>query len=292
MQEHVTEAKAREKRLGPAVAIFQIGCMLAGTWMFAGAHGNGHGSLWLCALVAWLLPNASNMCYWITHHKTNVGMLFPAIASIAPASLAALLWADLDGVLEGLLWVAFVISCGTIALCVFWFGRLHSVYAHAPKAEHDAIIIVLGGTIRNGLPCPTLVQRLKKAEELWHDSPDRMLVLTGGPVPDDPDERTEADYMAGFLASHGVPRKSMLLERKALDTAQNICNSLALLEESQDGEAVAGRQLCVLTSNYHLYRAVTEGRKHGVDLVPIACPTPPISCLQQWSREILAILLS
>ena len=291
MQEHTTKAKAREKQLEPVVAILQLGCMAAGAWMLAGAHGNGREPLWLCALVAWLVPNVSNMRYWASHRKTSVGMVPPAVASLAPASLAALLWAGANDVLTGLLWAALAVSSGTIAVCTFWFGRLRSAYAHSEEPERTAVIIVLGGTIRNGMPCPTLVQRLVKAEELWQESPNRMLVLTGGPVPDDPSGKTEADYMADFLSLRGIPHTSMLLERKALDTAQNVRYSLARMEALPDAEELEDRQHCVLTSNYHLYRAMEEGRALGVDLVPIACPTPPISRLQQWSREVLAILL-
>ena len=91
--------------------------------------------------------------------------------------------------------------------------------------------------------------------------------------------------MNDYLIRSGVDPQSLFLERAACNTAQNVRNSIEMLEEKG-----SSHQLCVLTSDYHIFRALREGRKHGVSLVPIACPTSKSSRLQQWSREVLTLL--
>lgn len=278
-----------EKRFAPAVAVLQGFCVAAGIWALAdtlpagGFAGTARCGIWAVSLIGWALPTASNLRYWVSHGKPSMGMVLPALASLALPCGCALLYAQAPLVVRLALWLAFAASCATIALCAVWFSRLKSVYSNPATVPSDAIIIVLGGTIRDGRPCLSLQLRLDEAWHRWQEASGRTLVLTGGAVPDD--TLTEADYMAHDLVARGVPADHLLLEPQARNTAQNIRYSMELLEQS----GMSGT-LCVLTSDYHLYRAITEGRAYGIELVPIPCPTPPRSRLQQWCREILAIL--
>ncbi|MDO4537682.1 MAG: YdcF family protein, partial [Coriobacteriales bacterium] len=93
------------------------------------------------------------------------------------------------------------------------------------------------------------------------------------------------EVMARYLLEQGIPREQLLVERQARNTRENIAFSLDLVNtQGKSGE------LCVLTSDYHLYRARTMGRSCGVDLSPIPAITPKRSRLQQWCREVLTIL--
>ena len=71
----------------------------------------------------------------------------------------------------------------------------------------------------------------------------------------------------------------------ARNTRENIERSCELLDA-----CAFGGQRCVVTSDYHLLRALFEAQQVGVALVPIAAPTPPGTALQQWCREVLTIL--
>jgi hypothetical protein len=125
--------------------------------------------------------------------------------------------------------------------------------------------------------------RLDVAFELTVDHPQRTLILTGGPLANGPG--TEAEHMARYLIDKGLPSQQLLLEQQARNTRENISNSCVLATR----ESLSG-QRCVLTSDYHLYRAVREGRAIGVELTPIPAPVPLPGRLQQWSREVLTIL--
>ena len=234
----------------------------------------------LCA--AWLVPVASNALFYARHRKPTVGMVPIAAFSLAPASLAAIACPGLP--LGLLVACALCLTCAILTGAVFgwWFWRLHAVYAHAAHVEPDAALIVLGGAVRNGQPCRTLVRRLEAARSVWETRPESLLLVTGGTAPDG--IGTEAEAMTSYLMGRGVPATSIVPEPLACNTGQNIVNSLALLRR----RGFEG-QLCVVTSDYHLYRAVTLGRENGVELVPIPAATPWTSRPQQWCREVLTI---
>jgi uncharacterized SAM-binding protein YcdF (DUF218 family) len=109
-----------------------------------------------------------------------------------------------------------------------------------------------------------------------------MVVVTGGTTPDG--STTEAREMARYLRERGVRQACVLLEPTARNTRENIARSTELLDERGFSD-----QRCVVSSDYHLYRALRETRRLGQELTPIAAPTPPKSAVQQWYREALTI---
>ena len=277
----------RERRMEPVTAITQAVCILAAVWMLWLVSPRKNWLAWSAVLLCWALPTASNLRYAVSHRRANIGMMPLAMASLAGPAALALVFGEVGVIVRVVLWAILIGSCATIAILAVWFRRFRAMGSNAHAIQHDAIIVVLGGTIRDGKPCLTLQIRLDEALRLWQESPERKLLLTGGLVRGE--TRTEADYMAEYLVERGVPSTSLLLERKARDTRQNIRLSLELLREASPSGELPDEQLCVLTNDYHLYRAVAEGRAEGVELTPISCPTPPTSRLQQWSREVLAM---
>lgn len=264
-----------EQRYAPVVLALCFACMVGGAML-----------LWACpnllAVMAWLALTASNVWYLVQHGRPTVGMMPVAVFSLAPASLTALCAPGMAGVRWWLCATLCVFSFGVMALFVAWFFRLRQTYAHRRHTCDNAMVIVLGGGVRNGLPRPTLARRLDVAAELCKEHAELMLVLTGGPLHNEPG--TEADAMARYLVERGISRGRLLLERRARNTHENIVYGLQVVRAT-------GRetQLCVLTSDYHLYRAVREGRGQGVELTPIPAKTRLSSRLQQWCREVLTI---
>lgn len=289
-------ALARERQLAPIIAVVFVFCTYAGLRPLAATavhlwhNGPALGWFaWTVACVCWVGLVGANVHYLVTHRKTTVGMAPIAVISMAPSAAVTLAYAHAYGPALVALWVVFGISFALLVIFAFGFVKLRSVYVGTPPIAPDAIVIVLGGTVRDGVPCSTLTERLKTASALWHDSFHRALVLTGGPVPND--TRCEADYMFDELVARSVDPRSLHVEPAARNTAENIQNSLALLARTNLWMPGDARQLCVLTSDYHLFRALREGRYCDVELVPIPSPTPRKSRLQQWCREILTDLV-
>ena len=251
--------------------------------LFAYALPHAPSPWWLACALAALAPALSNAHYLRTHSQTTVGMMPVALASLLPACACAATSVPASSALGASCIAATVVLLAVACVFAWWFWRLRHTYAARPAVDSDAALIVLGGAIRHGRPCRTLARRLDTALELWRQNPGLTIVVTGGPTPDG--RTTEAREMARYLQKRGVPNTAVIQEPTARNTRENIARSHALLEERN----FAG-QLCVVSSDYHLWRACREARTLGVDLTPIAAPTPTASIPQQWSREVLTIL--
>ncbi len=273
-----------ENRFAPAVLVIHYVCMIAGLLLLSYAVLNSPPQAWIPCAILWLAPTVSNVAYLPMHERPTVGMVPVSIASLDIAALAVIFAQSISLVVVLLLAVVVGIAILTCAFFAWWFRRLRRAYVHAPAPKADAILIVLGGLVKDGKPCKTLALRLQTARALAVRHPNTLLVLTGGTQSGE--KRSEAEVMCDYLAKHDVPVHQMLLEGQARNTRQNIEFSMALLQK----KGRATQQVCVVSSDYHLYRALDEARKLGFELVPIAAPTPRAGRLQQWCREVLTIV--
>lgn len=83
------------------------------------------------------------------------------------------------------------------------------------------------------------------------------LVLCGGVLPGH--RVSEASVMAGMLEERGVPRGAMLQEAQSQDTMGNMRCAAGLLGGAK------GKRVLVVTSDYHLRRAVMTAKRAGFD---------------------------
>lgn len=274
---------ATERALQPIVRMVTIACSAGVAALLGWTYVRLPFLPWLaCALPALLLV-ASNLYYLRTHTTTTVGMIPVALFSLAPALASALMTDALGQVARIISTVALASLLALITLFIYWATRLRRGYAAHPEVSSDAALIVLGGAIKHGRPCETLALRLDVAAQLWRQSPARTIVVTGGPTPDG--ATTEAAEMAHYLQECDVNTDAILLEPHARNTHENMTLSTTLL----DAQGFAG-QRCVISSDYHLWRALRDAQALGIELTGIAASTPRASILQQWSREILTIL--
>lgn len=271
-----------ERALRPVVLLVVSACgallalQLAALWRFMAPP-----AFLACALPALALA-ASNLHYLASHRLPTVGMIPVAALSLLPCSLGLLFAQGIPATLRGVSCVLALPLLVLLGSLTFWFVRLRRTYRRHPLVSPNAALIVLGGAIREGRPTQTLACRLDVAARYWHESPARRIVASGGPTP--AEDVTEADAMASYLHEQGVTHEAVLLERRARNTRENILLSTQFLER----QGFAG-QLCVVSSDYHLWRALRLARELGVELTPIAAPTPRASLLQQWCREVLTI---
>lgn len=276
MPERTSTLASTEQRFATlTLALFAI-CVVVGIALFS-AHVE------VSLFVLWLALTASNALYIAQHTHPTVGMAPVSVASLAPASASALLAPHLPG---PLLWLSFLVLLGSLAvICVFgfWFVRLRGAWSHRNAIGDKALVIVLGGTVVDGKPRPTLACRLDTAVQVCDEHTSAVLVLSGGPLANE--AGCEAEAMERYVVAAGIPRERIIVEPRARNTRENILFSLELA-----GKRGLFDQRCVLTSDYHLYRAIQEGRRLGLELTPIPAPTPLNSRLQQWCREVLTIL--
>ena len=244
--------------------------------------------LWVACTLAFATTHASNVTYLARHSgRPTIGMMPVAVASAGAA--AAPLAASATGAAAPLRACAIVtLALGVACVAVFGrlFAKMRATYANAPAPGEKSVLIVLGAAVRGGRPCQTLARRLDVAASLLLGHPDRVAVLSGGASAARPCEPTEAEAMARYLRELGVPEAQLLLEPRAANTRQNMSFSLEVVRKA----GLAKRQPCVVSNDYHLWRALRCARRQGVTLVPVAARTPRVSALQQWCREALTIL--
>ena len=74
--------------------------------------------------------------------------------------------------------------------------------------------------------------------------------------------------MRDWLAGAGVPAENVIAETASVNTLQNLRNARAIME------AQGWRSAIVVTSDYHVQRALWIARDEGVRAVGAAAPSP------------------
>ncbi|WP_052707189.1 YdcF family protein [Streptomyces rubellomurinus] len=121
-------------------------------------------------------------------------------------------------------------------------------------------LVVLGAALDGCEPGPALAARLDAAlerlaaEEAAGHAP--LLLVTGGKGPHE--ECTEAAAMARYLIARGVPAGRVRREERAVNTAENLRFSAALMAAERPGY-----RCTVVTSGFHAVRSALAARRAG-----------------------------
>ena len=133
-----------------------------------------------------------------------------------------------------------------------------------PVGEYDAII-VLGAQVKpDGTPSLQLQWRIDAAAQAWKDR-NSLVVVCGAQGSNEP--APEAHVMRDELIKQGVPAEMILMDDKSFNTRQNIQHAVELLE----GRDV--QRVLVVTSDYHLPRAMAIAEDAGLDASGLGSPT-------------------
>ena len=140
-------------------------------------------------------------------------------------------------------------------------------------------IIVLGAQVQpDGSLSVQLQWRLDKALEMYRQNP-QPIVVCGAQGTNEP--VTEASAMYAYLAANGVKEDDLILEDSSFNTRQNLMNAKKLL-----GEDV--RRVLIVTSDYHLPRALALAADTGFDACGVGSPIKWIYWPKNHFREALA----
>ena len=136
---------------------------------------------------------------------------------------------------------------------------------HVPAPSDYDSIIVLGAQVQpNGEPSVQLDWRLDKAAEMYIAAPCPVIVC-GAQGTDEP--RPEADVMRDLLIADGVPAEAVYTDPVSVDTYQNIRNAKVIIEKLGLSKPL------IITSDYHLPRAMAIAEMEGFDPQGAASPT-------------------
>ena len=161
-------------------------------------------------------------------------------------------------------------------------GLLCWAETHPPEESgRSQALIVLGAQVyETGIVSPQLELRLEAALSSYRESP-RLIIVCGAQGSREP--APEGDIMREWLIGHGVPEDSVVSETASVNTRQNLKNAAALLPEDV-------KSVTIVTSDYHLPRALAIARDMGLDADGVGSPCRPEigHWLKNHSRELLA----
>lgn len=171
-------------------------------------------------------------------------------------------------VVLGLL-VLLVFSMDPVANALFGALEAQAVTTMDPNKHYDAVIL-LGGVVDE--------KAMEKSQSLsFNDNNERLFgtlrvmregradyaIISGAPV----DPKTpygEARVLGDELVSLGVPREKVIIEDKAMNTRENATYSADIVR------ARGFSKLLIVTSAFHMHRALACYRKAGLDVDTLA----------------------
>lgn len=163
----------------------------------------------------------------------------------------------LQGLLSALGLLVVLVS---VTPLVPWWARCLSGPFDDPKGD---VLIVLGSSAADyGTIGGSSYWRALYAVWAYRDSGFQQIIVSGGP---DASGDATAGPIADFLTCQGVPRSKILLETRSTSTRENALFTAEMLRD------VPGRKV-LLTSDYHMYRALRAFRKAGVSIEPRPYP--------------------
>lgn len=167
--------------------------------------------------------------------------------------------------MKRILKVLWYLILAALVCCLAVLGMLIWRTHHIPEAADFDAIIVLGAQVKpDGTPNVQLQWRLDAAFEAWQKRP-VPIVVCGAQGRDEP--APEGEVMRNDLIARGVPAEQVLADTASFNTRENLRNAAALLRGSDV------KTVCIVTSDYHLPRALALAEDEGFRAVGIKSPT-------------------
>jgi len=127
------------------------------------------------------------------------------------------------------------------------------------------VILVLGHRLeKDGSPSEDMIRRIDCAVAHWKQTNAPVIMPCGGMTPGQ--KETEAAVMFRLLTARGVPETNIHLEDRSRITIENVRNAQRLLGE--------GKRVALVTSDYHLERALADCRRAGLKAYGVGAKTP------------------
>lgn len=175
-----------------------------------------------------------------------------------------------------LLWRAMVAICVSVGFLylfatftpfVSWYGgRLAGQWT---DPNGDTLIVLAAGALDEGFPADGTLLRCLYAVRAYQAGGFRKIVLVGFPI---------SDHMRRLMIAEGVPAEILVTEDASHSTHENALYTARLLA-GEPGSKV------LLTSDYHMFRAVRAFRKAGMNVLPRPIPDArkrAMNWLRRW----------
>lgn len=136
---------------------------------------------------------------------------------------------------------------------VSWWARAYSGPIRQPQG--DVLILLSAAADENGGISYSSYWRARQAVFAWQTGGFKKIVISGGGGPG----------IRNFLLVEGVPREAIAAEWQSTSTRENAIETAHLIQ------GMPGKKV-LLTSDFHMYRALRVFRKWGIAVTPMAVP--------------------
>jgi len=151
---------------------------------------------------------------------------------------------------------------------VSWWARAYAGSIDEPKGD---ILILLSAAAddANGISYSSY-WRARMAVLAWKNGGFKTVVISGRTGPG----------ILNFLVAEGVPRDAIITESRSTSTRENALYTAGLIQH------MPGKKV-LLTSDFHMYRAIRAFRKVGIGATPMAAPDV-LHAAEHWTGRFSA----
>ena len=182
-----------------------------------------------------------------------------------------------------LLWLRWLIITGISVYLVFMGLILSCSYTDIDYNED--IVIVLGAGVTNGKVSKVLQNRLDACIDYYNKNSDIYIAVSGGLTR--LKDGTEAEAMAEYLTSHGIPPSIIIMEDKSQSTLENYKFTKQILNEKN----IVHDSIVFVTNDFHIYRAKKYAEYCGFkNAHALSTKTDLFTFVPALTREVLGVI--
>ena len=182
-----------------------------------------------------------------------------------------------------LLWLRWLIITGISVYLVFMGLILSCSYTDIDYNED--IVIVLGAGVTNGKVSKVLQNRLDACIDYYNKNSDIYIAVSGGLTR--LKDGTEAEAMAEYLTSHGIPQSIIIMEEKSQSTLENYKFTKQILNEKN----IVHDSIVFVTNDFHIYRAKKYAEYCGFkNAHALSTKTDLFTFVPALTREVLGVI--
>lgn len=167
----------------------------------------------------------------------------------------------------------------------FVIFMIYTVFLHViPKKKDFDYVIIHGAGLLHGDQLSRLLRdRLDKAVSVYRKDPTPPKLIPSGGKGND-ETISEAEAMKRYLLEQGIPEEDIIPEDRSKTTYENLAYSKEIIDAGEGNKYTA-----LVTSNYHVYRALRYCRQVGLPCTGIGSRVAFYYWPSALIREFIAI---
>ena len=195
-------------------------------------------------------------------------------------------WPVVGGLEKGQLGTKFYLFISLSAAYMLFLMAIYLLSAalnllHWKKRRGADYIVVLGAGLIGTRVTPLLAARIERGIALLRCNPNAVLIMSGGQGPGE--DVAEGEAMARYAEERGVVREKIMIESKSRSTEENLLFSSRLMEKARP-------KVIVVTTSYHVFRALLLAKQQGLKCVGFGAKTKWYFTLNALIREFAGYL--